>query len=104
MLTIDDLARGLSDKQQIDAIILDVPKAFDRVPYQWLGLWIILSWIEDFLPVRIQEVIIEGSKISPSPVTAGVPQGKSPVPGQYKWHARMCPYRNWTLRGRQPVI
>ena len=26
MLTIDDLARGLSDKQQIDAIILDVPK------------------------------------------------------------------------------
>ena len=33
------------------------------------------SWIEDFLSARTQEVIIEGSKSSPSQVTLGVPQG-----------------------------
>ena len=35
----------------------------------------ILSWIEDFLSSRTQEIIIKGSKLSPSPVISGVPQG-----------------------------
>ena len=78
-----DLARRLNDKQQIDAILLDFSKAFDRVPHQRLLLKLknygvrgnILSWLEDFLSARTQEVIIEGSKSSPSPVTSGVPQG-----------------------------
>ena len=38
ILTIDDLARGLNDKQQIDAILLDFSKAFDKVPHQRLLL------------------------------------------------------------------
>ena len=83
ILTIDDLAKGLNDKQQIDAVLLDFSKAFDRVPHQRLLLKLnhygvrgnILSWIEDFLSARTQEVVIEGSKSSPSPVTSGVPQG-----------------------------
>ena len=83
ILTIDDLARGLNDKQQIDAILLDFSKAFDCVPHQRLLLKLkhygvcgnILSWIEDFLSARTQEVIIEGSKSTPSPVSSGVPQG-----------------------------
>ena len=83
ILTINDLSRGLNDKQQIDAILLDFSKAFDRVPHQRLLLKLkhygvrgnILSWIEDFLSARTQEVIIEGSKSSPSPATSGVPQG-----------------------------
>ena len=68
--TINDLARGLNDKQQIDAVLLDFSKAFDRVPHQRLLLKLkhygvrgnILSWIEDFLSARTQKVIIEGSK------------------------------------------
>ena len=32
------------------------------------------SWIEDFLSARTQEVVIEGSKSTPSPVSSGVPQ------------------------------
>ena len=32
LLTIHDLAKGLDDKQQIDAILLDFSKAFDKVP------------------------------------------------------------------------
>ena len=34
ILMINDLSRGLNDKQQIDAILLDFSKAFDRVPHQ----------------------------------------------------------------------
>ena len=83
ILTIEDLARGLNDKQQIDAVLLDFSKAFDRVPHQGLLLKLkhygvrgnILSWIEDFLSARTQEIIIKGSKSSPSPVMSGVPQG-----------------------------
>ena len=83
ILTIDDLARGLNDKQQIDAVLLDFCKEFDNVPHQRLLLKLkhygvrgnILSWIEDFLSARTQEIIIEGSKSSPSPVMSGVPQG-----------------------------
>ena len=83
ILTIDDLARGLNDKQQTDAVLLDFSKAFDCVPHQRLLLKLkhygvrgnILSWIEDFLSARTQEIIIEGSKSSPSPVMSGVPQG-----------------------------
>ena len=81
ILTIDDLARGLKDKQQIDALLLDFSKAFDRVPHQRLLLKLkhfrvrenSLSWIEDFLSARTQEIIIEGSKLSSSPVMSGVP-------------------------------
>ena len=79
ILTINDLARGLNDKQQTDAILLDFSKVFDHVPQQRLLLKLkhygvrgnILSWIEDFLSARTQEFIIEGSKSSPSPVTLG---------------------------------
>ena len=83
ILTIDDLARGLKDKHQIDAVLLDFSKAFDRVPHQRLLLKLkhyrvrenSLSWIEDFLSARTQEIIIEGSMLSSSPVMSGVPQG-----------------------------
>ena len=33
LLTIDDLARGINDRQQIDISILDFSKAFDKVPH-----------------------------------------------------------------------
>ena len=38
LLTVHDLATGLRDKQQIDAILLDFSKAFDRVPHERLLL------------------------------------------------------------------
>ena len=33
LLTIDDLARGINNRQQIDIGILDFSKAFDKVPH-----------------------------------------------------------------------
>ena len=83
LLTVDDLARGLRDRQQIDAILLDFSKAFDKVPHRRLILKLhhygirgqLLSWIEDFLSLRSQCVILEGKESSTASVTSGVPQG-----------------------------
>ena len=36
ILTIQDLAKGIDDKAQIDAVLLDFPKAFDKVPHKRL--------------------------------------------------------------------
>jgi hypothetical protein len=37
ILTIQDLAAGLNSKSQIDAILLDFSKAFDKVPHKRLA-------------------------------------------------------------------
>ena len=83
LLTVHDLATGLRDKQQIDAILLDFSKAFDRVPHERLLLKLnfygvrgqLLSWIRDFLQGRTQQVLLEGQKSNNTNVTSGVPQG-----------------------------
>ena len=59
ILTIQDLAKGLDDGSQIDAILLDFSKAFDKVSHQrLLGLCKlnhygvrgqVLNWITSFL-------------------------------------------------------
>ena len=75
-MTVDDLARGLNEKQQVDAILLDFSKAFDKVPHQRLLHKLQhYKWIEDFLYAITLEVVIEGTKSTPSPVSSGVPQG-----------------------------
>ena len=81
-MTVDDLARGLNEKQQVDAILLDFSKAFDKVPNQGLLRKLqhygvrgnLQKWIEDFLSAKTQEVVIDGAKSTPSPVSSGVPQ------------------------------
>ena len=83
LVTIQDLATGLRDKQQIDAILLDFSKAFDRVPHERLLLKLhfygirgqLLSWIRDFLKGRSQQVTLEGIKSNTTSVSSGVPQG-----------------------------
>ena len=81
--TVHDLAKGLDQRQQIDAIALDFSKAFDKVPHQRLAAKLkyhgvrgkTLRWIECFLRGRIQQVVVEGEQSAPAPVTSGVPQG-----------------------------
>ena len=83
LVTVQDLAAGLRDKQQIDAILLDFSKAFDRVPHERLLLKLhycgirgqLLSWIRDFLQGRTQQVALEGVMSSATNVSSGVPQG-----------------------------
>jgi hypothetical protein len=83
ILTIQDLAAGLNAKSQIDAILLDFSKAFDKVPHERLAAKLhhygvrgnTLSWIKSFLANRDQEVILDGAKSNSSPVSSGVPHG-----------------------------
>ena len=83
ILTIQDLASSLEDGEQIDAVLLDFSKAFDKVPHQRLLLKLqhygirghLLSWIESFLTGRSQKVLVEGKSSSSVPVASGVPQG-----------------------------
>ena len=83
ILTIQDLANGLNDGEQIDAILLDFSKAFDKVAHQRLlqklqyyGIRGYLNdWVADFLKDRQQEVVLEGTHSSATQVTSGVPQG-----------------------------
>ena len=82
---LEDLASAsaLDSRDQIDLIILDFCKAFDKVPHQRLLLKLnqfgikgnILRWIESFLTSRTQKVVLEGATSNQVHVTSGVPQG-----------------------------
>ena len=83
IITTHDLASALDDKQQVDAVVLDFSKAFDRVPHQRLLKKLqhngingsLLYWIQNFLTTRSQRVVIDGQSSASVPVTSGVPQG-----------------------------
>ena len=83
ILTINDLAKALDNSQQIDGILLDFSKVFDKVPHRRLAAKLhhygvrgkTLSWIQSFLAGRTQQVTLEGQTSSTSPVTSRVPQG-----------------------------
>ena len=69
LLTVQDIAKGLDEGKQIDAILLDFSKAFDKVPHARLLTKLdyygvrgnTLGWIRDFLGNRTQKVILEGT-------------------------------------------
>ena len=83
ILTLQDLAAGIDAFQQIDAILLDFSKAFDKVPHERLAIKLrhyglkgnILQWIQSFLRDRSQQVLVEGQSSTSAPVVSGVPQG-----------------------------
>jgi len=82
-MTVNDIASSLDNSQQIDAILLDFSKAFDKVPHRRLALKLrhygvrgqTLHWITNFLHNRSQQVTLEGKSSRSAPVTSGVPQG-----------------------------
>ena len=69
--------------EQVNAILLDFSKAFDKVPHQRLPHKLefygvrgtTLNWIQSFLTDRTQPVALEGTLPATVPVTSGVPQG-----------------------------
>ena len=83
LLTVtDDFAKALNNKLQVDVGILDLSKAFDKVPHKRLLSKIefygirgkILQWLESFLSHRYQQVVVDGSFSNYCKVTSGVPQ------------------------------
>ena len=85
IVTHHDITRLLDrrDVKQVDAIVLDFAKAFDKVPHKRLTLKLqyygitgpILHWITAFLSNRTQRVLLDGTSSTSVPVSSGVPQG-----------------------------
>ena len=83
LVTINDWLTKLDEDTPVDAIYLDLRKAFDTVPHKRLikkleGYGVggnLLKWIEDFLSDRTQFVSINGNCSEKIKVTSGVPQG-----------------------------
>ena len=83
ILTIDDLSRSLDNSEQVDAILLDFSKAFDKVPHRHLLYKLNYygirgarnQWIASLLTGRMQSVVVEGQILHTISVTSGVPQG-----------------------------
>ena len=80
---VHEITKGLEAGNQVDMILLDFSKAFDKVPHQRLLHKLnfygvrnnTLRWIRSFLKDRSQKVILEGEFSSSAPVLSGVPQG-----------------------------
>ena len=81
--TINDFAETLNQAGQVDAIFLDMSKAFDTVPLKRLSCKLsyygicgrTLKWIENLLTGRSQQVVVNGKYSDPTTVISGVPQG-----------------------------
>ena len=83
ILTVDEIAKQLDEGNLVDKAILVFQKAFVKVPnrrpihklcrYGMSGQ--IANWVEDFLTVRSQRVMIERKLSAKAPVLFGVPQG-----------------------------
>ncbi|KAK3092025.1 hypothetical protein FSP39_024520 [Pinctada imbricata] len=83
ILTIDDLAKSIDVNEQVDCILLDFSKAFDKVPHNRLLMKLhhygvrgaLHQWMSSFLRGRVQQIVLDGQTSTPSAVTSGVPQG-----------------------------
>ena len=78
-----DLAKAINDQEQIDSILLDFNKAFDKVCHRKLMHKLnhygvggeILYWITEFLHERTQFDVVRGTSSKHTAVISGVSQG-----------------------------
>ena len=83
VMLVNDLVTSIYNKEQVDLILLDFSKAFDKVSHEKVLVKMheygvrgnTLKWIESFLHDRSQTVVLNGTASDPIPVSSGVPQG-----------------------------
>ena len=81
--TVQDLTSSLNAGNQIDLLLLDFSKAFDKVSHQRLLYKLshlgisgpLYNWIRDFLQGRQQQVLLNNENSYTCNVLLGVPQG-----------------------------
>ena len=95
---LDDLTKGLDNKSQIDMVLLDYEKAFDKVSHRHLlkkvqhcgAKGVTLEWISDFLHSRTQSVLADGQK-SHCVIWGSTGERSWPpaLPDIYQWPTRL---------------
>jgi hypothetical protein len=83
LVTVDNILKHYDRKVQVDLVVLDFAKAFDKVCHsllihklEELGVTgLSLKWIASFLANRTQQVVVNGTSSRPVSVSSGVPQG-----------------------------
>lgn len=86
--SIHDFSTVINNRGQVDAIFIDLSKAFDKVSHpkllfkleSILGAGNILRWIEDYLSDRYQYVALNAHSSFKGKVSSGVPQGSVLAP------------------------
>ena len=81
--TVNDLSASLNSSNQIDLLLLDFSKTFDKVSHPHLLHKLsyygitgpLLNWISDFLKDRVQQVLLHNDRSQFCNVLSGVPQG-----------------------------
>ena len=105
-MVVNDFAKNLNNSQQVDTILLDFSKAFDKVNHRNLMIKVdhygirgkLLDWMNDFLSERTQQVIINGESSS------GVPQGTVLGPLLFPIYINHLPDRVNSQYGSLPMI
>ena len=80
---LNDVITAVDDRWLVDAVYLDLSKAFDSIPHKRLTLKLrrfgfsghLLNWISAYLSKRTQRVRVGESVSIDLPVVSGVPQG-----------------------------
>ena len=79
----NNILQSVASGKEVDAIFLDLSKAFDKVPHNLLLNKLekygirgpLLSWFRSYLYDRKQRVVLQGVCSDWIPVTSGVPKG-----------------------------